>query len=60
MPYHIPWEDLPVGGSFFMKTTAHARMVQPQLNRIGEALAFNLRAVNRVEFGFYGVRVWRL
>lgn len=43
-----------------MKTTAHARMVQPQLNRIGEALAFNLRAVNRVEFGFYGVRVWRL
>lgn len=60
VPYYIPWEHLPVGGSFFLKTTAHAAMVQREVRRVERKLGMKLRAVNRVEFGFYGVRVWRL
>lgn len=58
--YYIPWEDLHPGGSFFLRTTATARMVQTELGRAEKALNLTLRAVNRVEFGYYGVRVWRL
>jgi hypothetical protein len=59
VPYCIPWEDLSQGGSFFLKTTATARMVNAELRRHQEKLGLILKAVNRVEHGYYGVRVWR-
>lgn len=58
--YYIPWEELHPGGSFFMKTTATPRMVQKELTRVTKFLRMNLKAVARVEFGYYGIRVWRL
>lgn len=58
--YYIAWEELYPGCSFFMKTPAPAREVQKELNRVSRFLNMNLKAVARVEFGYYGVRVWRL
>lgn len=58
--YYIAWEELHPGCSFFMKTTATATTIRKELARVSEYLQFNLKAVNRVEFGYYGVRVWRL
>lgn len=57
--YYIAWEELHVGCSFFLKTTASARTVQKELTRVGRYFSMTLKAVNRVEFGYYGVRVWR-
>lgn len=59
VPYYIPWEDLHQGCSFFMKTTAHARLVREELKPAAEAFGMHFRVVNRVENGYYGVRVWR-
>lgn len=58
--YYIAWEELHPGCSFFMKTPAPARTVQKELTRVSKHLNMTLKAVNRVEFGCYGVRVWRL
>lgn len=58
--YYIPWEELHPGCSFFLKTTASAREVQKELARVSKYFEMTLKAVNRVEFGYYGVRVWRL
>lgn len=58
--YYIPWEKLLPGYSFFIKTTAHHRMVQTELKRASKYFGIVLRARPRHEFGYYGVRVWRL
>lgn len=58
--YFMPWEDLHPGNSFFIKTTATARQVQKELDRVSRRMGVTLKAVQRVEFGFYGARVWRL
>jgi len=58
--YHIAWEELHPGCSFFLKTTATPRMVQKELTRVSRFLNMTLKAAARVEFGYYGFRVWRL
>jgi hypothetical protein len=58
--YYIAWEELHPGCSFFMKTPASARTVQKELTRVSRYLNMTLKAVTRVEFGYHGVRVWRL
>jgi hypothetical protein len=60
VPYYIAWEDLTPGGSFFIKTTAHVSEVRTELLPVIEYFGVNLKAVQRHEFGYYGVRVWRL
>lgn len=58
--YYIAWEELHPGCSFFLKTTAPAAVVRQALKPAAGYLNMTLRATNRVEFGYYGVRVWRL
>lgn len=58
--YYIAWENLHPGCSFFLRTTASAEEVEALLAPASRALRMTLRAVNRVEFDCYGVRVWRL
>lgn len=60
VPYFIQWERLMPGHSFFLKTTASAAEVTKQLGRAEKHYRITLRAHNRCEFGFYGVRVWRI
>jgi hypothetical protein len=58
--YFIPWEDLQTGGSFFLKTTATAAQVKKALRPAMKHLKMTLVPHARLEFGYYGVRVWRL
>lgn len=58
--YGIPWEDLPVGGSFFLPTTATAVQVAKLLVPYEQLLDIILAVRQRREFGVYGVRIWRL
>jgi hypothetical protein len=48
------------GHSFFLKTTASATEVAKRLRKAEKYFLMTLRAHNRCEFGFYGVRVWRI
>lgn len=58
--YYIKWENLMPGYSFFIKTPAHYTIVQSELKRAEKHFDIRLRARQRCEFGYYGVRVWRL
>lgn len=58
--YYIPWEDLRRGSSFFLPTTAMARQVAPLLRPAEKYLDIELALANRVEYGRYGVRIWRV
>ena len=58
--YFIPWEDLQTGCSFFLKTTATAAQVKKALHPAKKHLKMTLVPHARLEFGYYGVRVWRL
>jgi hypothetical protein len=58
--YYIRWEDLLPGHSFFIKTTAAARVVKRSIRPAETFLRVTLRAHPRCEFGYYGVRVWRV
>jgi hypothetical protein len=60
VPYWIEWERMQVGCSFFMKTTAKAAHVQRCLRPAEDHLRIELKARQRHEMGFYGVRVWRM
>jgi hypothetical protein len=48
------------GYSFFLKTTASAAEVTKNLHKAEKHFKMTLRAHNRCEFGYYGVRVWRI
>lgn len=48
------------GHSFFLKTTASATEVTKRLHKAEKYFRMTLRAHNRCEFGYYGVRVWRI
>lgn len=48
------------GHSFFLKTTASHTEVTKLLRPAEKHFKMTLRAHNRCEFGFYGVRVWRI
>lgn len=58
--YFIPWEDLRKGGSFFLPTTATESQVAELLEPAERYLNISLAVANRVEYGRYGVRIWRL
>lgn len=58
--YYIDWSKMRVGDSFFLKTSATAAMVKSALRKPAGPLWKSLHAHNRCEFGYYGVRVWRL
>lgn len=58
--YYIPWDDFFPGNSIFIKTTATALEVQRAFKPAENYLHIMLKAHPRHEFGYYGVRVWRL
>lgn len=58
--YYIRWEDMQVGHSVFIKTTASAKVVKQAIGPAAKYFSFYLKAHNRCEFGYYGVRIWRL
>lgn len=58
--YFIPWEDVLVGCSFFLPTTATEKQVAACLGNVEMYLDIDLAVANRVEYGRYGVRIWRL
>lgn len=58
--YFVDWKNLQLGGSFFLPTTATAKMVQRILKPYERVLDMQLEVHNRTEYGRYGVRVWRL
>lgn len=58
--YYMPWEDFLPGRSVFLKTTDSERSVQRKLKPAEKFFSITLRAHARHEFGYYGVRVWRV
>jgi hypothetical protein len=58
--YYIPWGEFFPGRSIFIKTTATAKEVQSAFAPAARFLKITLKAHTRYEFGYYGVRVWRL
>lgn len=54
------WHKLRVGYSFFIKTTATAEEVAEVLAPLAAVLKYRFVTAQRCEFGYYGVRVWRL
>jgi hypothetical protein len=58
--YWVPWERMLPGDSFFLKTAADAKTVAPLLNPAEAYFNYILVAATRCEFGYYGVRVWRM
>lgn len=60
IPYYIAWEEMLPGCSFFLKTTVTAKEVQKLLVKASAHYKITLKAHNRNEFGYYGVRVWRI
>ncbi len=57
--YFIPWEELTVGSSFFLPTTATAGQVKKLLRPVERHFDWALAVRQRREFDRYGVRVWR-
>jgi len=58
--YYIDWDELEPGCSFFVKTAATANQVVTALRQVTRHLPYVLAVHNRCEYGYYGVRVWRL
>ena len=58
--YYIPWEAMPPGSSVFLKTTADAAEIKSQLARANNYFSCQFVAHNRCEYGYYGIRIWRL
>jgi hypothetical protein len=60
VPYYIRWEELDVGCSFFLRTTASQDMVVAALAPAKSHLKMEFVCRPRCEFGMYGIRVWRI
>ena len=58
--YYIPWEDFLPGYSVFIKTSASAAVVRQAFRPAAAFFNIELKAHPRCEFGYYGVRVWRV
>lgn len=58
--YYIRWEDFLPGYSVFIKTTASAAVVRRAFRPAATFFNITLKAHPRCEFGYYGVRVWRV
>jgi len=57
--YYIPWEDVTVGSSFFLPTTALASQVKKLLRPVEKYFDWALEVRQRREFDRFGVRIWR-
>ena len=57
--YYICWEDVTVGASFFLPTTATPKQVLHSARFAAKHFDIILDARPRVERGLYGIRVWR-
>lgn len=58
--YYVSWPHMRTGHSVFLKTLAQARTVQRALRPVEDHYQITLVARQRCEFGYYGVRVWRM
>lgn len=58
--YFILWEQLEIGASFFLPTTATQLQAFTALRPYARYLGIELQVRNRCEYGRYGVRVWRV
>jgi len=58
--YYIDWESMDIGSSFFLKTVAPLSEVRRFLSAAQAFFNIELRAQTRCEFGYYGIRVWRM
>lgn len=58
--YFIFWDQLHIGASFFLPTTATKAQAFEALQPYARYLGIQLQVRNRCEYGRYGVRVWRV
>lgn len=58
--YAVPWDEMDIGHSVFIKTAATAGQVQREATAAGKRFNIKLVARARHEFGYYGVRIWRI
>lgn len=58
--YYVDWSRVTLGSSFFLPTVATAIQVRDILRPIEQHLGIKLTVRTRVEYGRYGVRVWRV
>jgi hypothetical protein len=58
--YYVPWDEVTVGASIFLPTTALPQQAKEELARAEQALGYRLAVRQRCEFGVLGLRVWRV
>ena len=58
--YFILWDQVSIGASFFLPTTATKAQAFKALQPYARYLRIGLQVRNRCEYGRYGVRVWRV
>ena len=58
--YFIYWEQMTVGASFFLPTTATPAQALAVLRPVARKFNYKIKAQPRREYGRYGVRVWRM
>lgn len=58
--YFIYWEQMTVGASFFIPTTATPAQALSVLKPVARKFNYKIKAQPRREYGRYGVRVWRM
>lgn len=58
--YYMPWEDMTVGSSIFLPTTALDRQVARRLKPVARYFDWQFAVRQRCEFGVFGVRIWRV
>lgn len=58
--YFIYWEDMILGASFFIPTTATVQQVKAAIKSAVKHYKYKVEVRPRCEYGRYGVRVWRV
>jgi hypothetical protein len=58
--YCIMWENMQIGDSVFLKTTADYKTLAPILRRASAYFNRQFDARPRHEGGYFGLRIWRL
>jgi hypothetical protein len=58
--YLIRWENMTLGSSFFLPTTATVQQVRTALREAARVYGYRIELRTRREYGRYGVRVWRM
>jgi hypothetical protein len=58
--YCIMWENMQIGDSVFLKTTADYKTLAPTLRKANAYFNRQFEARPRCEDGYFGLRIWRL